>query len=233
MALGLRGSLLKKILIAVAAALSFGFPQSPSALAQHAGHVAGGRVVAPRIVGPPVPRTAMARPAVAFPYGPTIFRRRLFLNPPFFAYWQGYNSYWSYWWLYCGPVWGAQFDCDDLLLNSYSYEHYLAPPLTYATPVYAYVQDGRPLVQIYLKDGTVYSVNDYWFVDNQLHFTALDESGTRSVEQVLDLDDLDLQKTIDVNTRRGFRFVMRNEPLEQYLRDHPGDTPPLVQAPKP
>jgi hypothetical protein len=40
---------------------------------------------------------------------------------------------------------------------------------------------------------------------------------------------LDVQKTIDVNTRRGFRVVMRNEPMEQYLRDYPDLTPPLLQ----
>jgi hypothetical protein len=35
-----------------------------------------------------------------------------------------------------------------------------------------------------------------------------------------------------VNTRRGFRVVMRNEPLEQYLRDHPDLTPPLLERPQ-
>jgi hypothetical protein len=38
-----------------------------------------------------------------------------------------------------------------------------------------------------------------------------------------------VQKTIDVNTRRGFRVVMRDSPLEQYLRDHPDPMPPLLQ----
>jgi hypothetical protein len=87
-------------------------------------------------------------------------------------------------------------------------------------------------VQLYLKDGTAYDVNDYWFVDNQIHFTMRDESGTKSVEQAIGLEELDLQRTIDVNTRRGFRVVMRNEPMEQYLRDHPDLTPPLVKLPQ-
>jgi hypothetical protein len=39
---------------------------------------------------------------------------------------------------------------------------------------------------------------------------------------------LDLQKTVDSNTRRGFRFVLRDEPFEQYLRDHPDGAPPAV-----
>jgi hypothetical protein len=45
------------------------------------------------------------------------------------------------------------------------------------------------------------------------------------VEHVRDFDALDLQTTIDVNTERGFRFTLRNEPLEQYLRNHPDASP--------
>jgi hypothetical protein len=59
----------------------------------------------------------------------------------------------------------------------------------------------------------------------------LDESGTRSLEQVISFEDLDLQQTIEANTRRGFRVVMRSQPIEQYLRDHPDLTPPLLQPP--
>jgi hypothetical protein len=87
-------------------------------------------------------------------------------------------------------------------------------------------------VQLFLKDGMVYTVSDYWFVGDEIHFTMLDESGTKSVEQVIDFDDLDARRTIDVNTRRGFRVVMRNEPMEQYLRDYPDLTPPLLQPPQ-
>jgi hypothetical protein len=78
----------------------------------------------------------------------------------------------------------------------------------------------------------VYNVIDYWLVDGQIHFTMLDESGTKSVEHVIGFDELDLQKTIDVATERGFRFVLRNEPVERYLRDHPDPTPPVAPPPK-
>ena len=54
----------------------------------------------------------------------------------------------------------------------------------------------------------------------------------QSVKHVIGFDELDLPTTIDVNTQRGFRFVLRNEPLEQYLRDHPDQAPPLWSAPK-
>jgi hypothetical protein len=46
---------------------------------------------------------------------------------------------------------------------------------------------------------------------------------------VIRFEDLNLQKTIDVNTRRGFRVVMRSQSIEQYLRDHPYLTPPLLR----
>jgi len=34
-------------------------------------------------------------------------------------------------------------------------------------------------------------------------------------------EQLDLQKTIDMNAQAGFRFVLRNEPIEENLKDHP------------
>jgi len=160
---------------------------------------------------------------------PLIFRPSFFIRAPFLWSWQAFNSSW---WLYCGPIWGWNSGCDDLFFSAHTTEHYLAPPLTYASPVYIYSLDGHQLVQFYLKDGTAYNVNDYWFVDKEIHFTMLDESGTKSVEQVIGFEELDLQKTIDVNTRRGFRVVMRNEPLEQYLRDHPDLTPPSLEPPQ-
>ena len=77
----------------------------------------------------------------------------------------------------------------------------------------------------------MYSVSEYWFVNGQVHFIAVEEGGTKSVEQTIPFGDLDVQKTVDVNTRRGFRVVMRDEPVEQYMHDHPNLTPPLLEPP--
>jgi hypothetical protein len=75
-------------------------------------------------------------------------------------------------------------------------------------------------------------VDDYWFVNGQIHFTVFDEPGANLLEQVMDFDELDVQKTIDVNTRRGFRLVMRDAPWEKYLHDHPDLIPqPLAPGP--
>jgi hypothetical protein len=88
-------------------------------------------------------------------------------------------------------------------------------------PVYIVGVEAREFPQLYLKDGTVYNVSDYWLVDNQLHFTTLDESSIASAEQTIDFSRLDLQKTADVARQRGFQFVLRNEPIQKYLEDHP------------
>jgi hypothetical protein len=233
----LRVSILRKILSIAAAVLACAWFQAPLASAQHVGHAGGGvharsagPVGAPRVAPAPVLHPMSLRPHGAFPErSPLLFRPSFFLRPPFLWSWQAFNSSW---WLYCGPIWGWNSGCDDLFYSAHTTEHYLAPPLTYANPVYIYSLDGHQLVQLYLKDGTAYSVNDYWFVDKDVHFTLLDESATKSVEQVISFDDLDVQRTINVNTRRGFRVVMRGEPLEQYLRDHPDLTPPPLEPPK-
>jgi hypothetical protein len=240
----LRFSTLRKISTIAACLLACVCFQTLTASAQHVGHVGGGghftprgrasapRLGAPHIVAPPAPasRAIFFHPRVGVPGRPfPIFRRPFFIRAPFFRPWERFDSSW---WLNCGPIWGWNYGCGDFFLPEYTLEHYLAPPLTYNTTVYVYSQDGQPLVQLFLKDGTVYSVNDYWFVDNQIHFTMLDESGTRSVEHVIAFEDLNVQRTIDVNSRRGFRVVMRNEPLEQYARDCPDLTPPLLQLPQ-
>jgi hypothetical protein len=109
---------------------------------------------------------------------------------------------------------------------------YIAPPEYAPPPSYLYGgEETRELPQLYLKDGTVHRVTDYWLVNGQIHFTTLEEGGTKSVEHVIPFEDLDLQQSIDVNTRRGFRFVLRNAPLEQYLRNRNEGNPPAETAP--
>jgi hypothetical protein len=232
-----RVSIHRKIGMLAACALSCAWFQTPLASAQHVGHVGGGvhsratgPVSAPRVVAPRTSRPMYLHSPAGFQdRSLLILRRPFFLRATFLWSWQAFNSSW---WLYCGPLWGWNSGCDDLFYSTQTTEHYLAPPLTYASPVYVYSMDGHQLVRLYLKDGTVYSVNDYWFVDKEIHFTLLDQSATKSIEQVIAFDDLDIQRTIDVNTRRGFRVVMRSEPLEQYLRDRPDLTPPLLEPPQ-
>jgi hypothetical protein len=122
---------------------------------------------------------------------------------PLYGYGLGFG-FSPFWWDSCGAywTWAWGYDC-------------------YAANFYVSVGGGRELQELYLKDGTIYDVTDYWLVDGQLHFTTLDESETSWEEHTIALDELDLQKTVDVSKERGFRFVLRNEPMRQYLQHHP------------
>lgn len=75
--------------------------------------------------------------------------------------------------------------------------------------------------QLVLNDGTKYNVTDYWRVGNQLYFVTLEDGGTRLVQHTVPFSDLNVQGTIDADTAAGFRFMLRDEPIEQWLLDHP------------
>ena len=83
-----------------------------------------------------------------------------------------------------------------------------------------------PLV---FKDGTTYTVADYWRVDDQLHFITAEEGGTKSVPHTVPFGDLDVQRTTGAAAAQGFRFVLRDEPIEQWLQHHAQHT---ASAPK-
>jgi hypothetical protein len=86
--------------------------------------------------------------------------------------------------------------------------------------------------QLIFKDGTTYSVADFWRADDQLHFITSEEGGTKSVPRMVPFADLDLQRTTDVNTAQGFKFRMRDEPIEQWLQHHRQEKPSKGRAAK-
>lgn len=99
--------------------------------------------------------------------------------------------------------------------TGYSVQNYVAPSIEYvfsgsSSPARA------PLV---FKDGTTYYVSDYWRVDDQLHFVTMEEGGTKSVPHNVPFDNLDEQRTKDAAAAQGFRFLIRDEPLQQWLED--------------
>lgn len=241
----LRNSILEPILV-VAAPLLISATLPFPALAQHA-HV-GAPVhtgVATRAPIPRAPVHAITPPRVfagprAVGVGPrslhfhqrpiTIFRPRLFLSAPFFRSRLGFNSYW---WPTCGPVWAWGINCYPPPLNGYGFENYVTMP-AYESPVYEYEYAGqnRDLIFLYRKDGTVYCVTDYWFINGDLHFLMLQEGRQNPVEHVIPADQLDAQKTIDINSARGFRIVQRDQPWQQYQKDHPDQAPPPLLPPQ-
>lgn len=188
---------------------------------------------------PPFPLRPRFPGRPIFPiFGPPVFG---FFGSPFFGLGLGYG-YGSIWWPTCGPYWGWGYGCNGLGYYGYglNYEPNYEPqnpatglegqledqsgPGMYeypseTSPIFMYGEERRELAQLFLKDGTVYNVTDYWLENNQIHCTTIE--GAQTVEHVFDFDELDLQKTIDVNTARGFKFVLRNEPIDEYLKDHP------------
>jgi hypothetical protein len=208
---------------------------APIASAQHRGPVGGGV----RIYRPPTrPFAPIAPPIAANRYGAWRYRplpigpfryRPVFpvYGSPF--YFGPYSWVWNTWG-YGGCWLTGYYPCSGF---SYGYSAPFYAPGPVPAPVYLYYGEARPdFPQLFLKDGTVYTVSDYWLVDDQLHFITMEPGRRASAEQVIGVDQLDVQTTIDENTSRGFRFVQRHQPLQQYLHDHPDQLPPDWPHPK-
>jgi len=74
--------------------------------------------------------------------------------------------------------------------------------------------------RLVFKDHMTYTVEDYWRVDDQLHFITSEEGGTKSVPHTVPFADLDVQATTDALAAQGFKFRVRDEPIEQWLQHH-------------
>ena len=114
---------------------------------------------------------------------------------------------------YCYPV-SFPYPVPDPV--PYPVWNYIAP-----SPAYVFVGSASPShPQLVLNDGTMYTVTDYWRVNDQLHFITIEEGGTKSVPHTVPFGELDVQRTTDANEAQGFRFVVRDEPIEQWLEHH-------------
>ncbi len=189
-----------------------------------------------RRISPRFPFHPIVPVPIGLPFGFGLF------GIPFFGLGLGWGFN-SGLWPGCDQFWMWGYGCNGLPLYESGPEYNVfplepsipQPQLEIQTwPVY-YGGENPAHVELYLNDGTVYSVTDYWLVDGKLHFKVIEENGTRVAEHTIDFNQLDLQKTIDVNTARGFRFILRNEPIEEYLKDYPSlgepDETPLEAPP--
>ena len=204
---------------------------------------AGPRAAGPRFggIGPFGPRGSLGFRPGPIPF----FRSRLFFGAPFFRpevnmRFVGGLKVNSLWWPTCGPslgwTWGAGFECYPFPFYGYNYGPYgvgnnLIPEM-YESPVYVYGGDSRDLIWLYRKDGAAYPVVDYWLVNGEMHFKMAEDDPTKPTDHAIPYGDVDVQKTIYVNSHRGFRVVFRDEPWQQYLKDHPDLTPPDVPPPQ-
>jgi hypothetical protein len=75
-------------------------------------------------------------------------------------------------------------------------------------------------VLIYLKNGTMYAATDYWFAGNKLHYVV-----ASGAESAVDIDQCDLQRTVDVNAKRGVPFALNPKPQSQSLQAAPASSP--------
>ena len=103
------------------------------------------------------------------------------------------------------------------------------PFVDYALPSPTYVFVGSAAAsypQLVFNNGTSYTVADYWRVDDQLHFITVEEGGTKFVPHTVPFDDLDVEQTKDRATAEGFRFLIRDKPIEQWLEDRTQEREP-------
>jgi hypothetical protein len=92
----------------------------------------------------------------------------------------------------CGPFWIWGFACDKLPSFGFGYSSY-----SWAS------QPNSAEAVLWLKDGTVYGLRDYWFVAGKLYYVT-----NYGGENSIDMDRVDLQKTVDEDALRGVDFTL-------------------------
>ena len=68
----------------------------------------------------------------------------------------------------------------------------------------------KPMVILFLNDGSSYGVTDYWLANGELHYVT-----TYGGENKIPVEELDLQRTVDANATRGVNFTLYNEPARK------------------
>jgi hypothetical protein len=76
----------------------------------------------------------------------------------------------------------------------------------------------QQITMLVLKEGISFAVIDYWVEDGKLGYVT-----TYQRQNAIDLDRLDLDKTVKLNSSRGIPFVLRERPAES---TPPPSTPP-------
>jgi hypothetical protein len=82
-------------------------------------------------------------------------------------------------------------------------------------------------VLIYMKNGAIYTVRDYWMVDEQLHYILMN-----GVQYSVDLDLVDLPRTNTENAKSGVKFIFKSEPSPAPEAPAPAPTQELNSIPQ-
>ncbi len=77
-----------------------------------------------------------------------------------------------------------------------------------------------PEMALYLKDGTVYALSDYWVAGGKLHYVT-----NYGGENAIDLEQIDMQRTVDVNAKRGINVTLKPAPAAQEHAAPPAPAP--------
>lgn len=124
------------------------------------------------------------------------------------------------------PPWLGQSYSPLQYLYPYGAAANLTPDYTLPSPSYVFVGSAAvSYPQLIFNDGASYTVADYWREDDQLHFITVEEGGAKFVPHSVPFGDLDVERTKDRAAAEGFRFVMRDKPIEEWLEDRTEEQP--------
>jgi len=138
---------------------------------------------------------------------------------PWLGYWNSglyWNDPWWGWPGYGGYGYPASYIYGypyvDSGSNSSQPENYpdtdtYTPPVDQSSSAGVSGGDSAPPILLFMKDGSVDSVRDYWISGGQIHYIFLN-----GAESAIDMDQLDLQRTVDENAKSGVQFTLKPNP---------------------
>src|SRR5262249_22859646 len=80
-------------------------------------------------------------------------------------------------------------------------------PYSWAEPSNGGASSSDHQVVLFLREGTVYAITDYWIADGKLHYVT-----NYGGENTIDLEQIDIQRTVDVNAKRGVSITLKPAP---------------------
>jgi hypothetical protein len=118
-----------------------------------------------------------------------------------FGYWDGYSGF--------GPAFDSsaygQDNEEETGQQAQEPETFAWSPPPESSP--EEIEAEKPITVLFLQNGAVYAITDYWIQDGKFYY-ATSYGGQNSIN----LDDIDLQKTVEVNAKRGVEFILKPSP---------------------
>jgi hypothetical protein len=83
-------------------------------------------------------------------------------------------------------------------------------------------------VLIYMKNGAVYTVRDYWMAEDEFYYVLIDGD-----QHSVSLDQVDLARTNEENAKSGVKFIIKSEPSITVPAPDGNAMPPGASRPSP